>query len=142
MGTMATLDDVRAIALSLPDTDEVVDGHRGGAAWRTRNGVFVWERTAGKVDLAQLAALGRSWPDSIVVGVRTDGLDGRQALLETFPDAFFTIPHFDGYPAVLVRLDEIELDLLREIVTDAWLLRAPKRLARDWLAAHPPASEG
>jgi len=141
MGTMATLDDVRTIALDLPDTDEVVDGHRGGAAWRTRKGVFVWERGAGKTDLAQLAALGRSWPDGVVVGVRTDGLDGRQALLETFPDAFFSIPHFDGYPAVLVRLEQIDLDLLREIVTEAWLLRVPKRLAQEWLAAHPPSSE-
>ena len=142
MGIMAvTLEDVRAIALSLPDTHEVIDGHRGGAAWRTRAGLIVWERGPGRTDLAQLAELGRSWPNGPVVGVRTDGLHGRQALLETFPDSFFTIPHFEGYPAVLVRLDEIDSDLLREVVTDAWLLRAPKRVAQEWLAAHPPASE-
>jgi hypothetical protein len=138
---MASLDDVRAIALSLPETHEAVDGHRGGAAWRTGTGLFVWERGPGKADLVKLADLGRSWPESPVVGVRTDGLDGKQALLESFPDAFFTIPHFDGYPAVLVRLDRIDLDLLREVVTDAWLLKTPKRIAKEWLAAHPPRSD-
>ncbi|WP_243075800.1 MmcQ/YjbR family DNA-binding protein [Microbacterium sp. SS28] len=134
----ATLEDVRTIALALPEAAEVVDGHRGGAAWRTRAGLFVWERGPSKTDVAALAALGRTWPDGPVVGVRTDGLDGKQALLETFPAEFFTIPHFDGYPAVLVRLDAIDQDLLREVVTDAWLLRAPKRVAQEWLAAHPP----
>ena len=82
----------------------------------------------------------RSWPDGTVVGVRTDGIDGKQALLESFPHAFFTIAHFEGYPAVLVRLDTVDLDLLREVVTDAWLLRASKRAATEWLAANPPPS--
>jgi hypothetical protein len=138
----ATLDDVRALALSLPETYEAIDGHRGGASWRTRAGLFVWERGPGKTDLAQLAEQSRSWPNGPVVGVRTDGLDGAQALLESFPDVFFTIPHFEGYPAVLVRLEKIDLVLLREIVTDAWLLRAPKRIVREWLAEHPPMSGG
>lgn len=137
---MATIDDVRAIALSLPETHEKVDGHRGGAGWRTRDGLFVWERGPRRADLAALAELGRSWPEGPVVGVRTDGLDGKQALLESFPDAFFTIPHFDGYPAVLVKLDAIDSDLLREVVTDAWLLKAPKALAKGWLRDHPPVS--
>ncbi|MEU1971355.1 MmcQ/YjbR family DNA-binding protein [Microbacterium sp. NPDC019599] len=137
---MATLDDVRAIALGLPETREVVDGHRGGAAWRTRNGLFVWERAAGKADLARLATLGRSWPAGPIVGVRTDGLDDKEALLQSYPEVFFTIPHFDGYAAVLVRLEAIEPDFLREVVTDSWLLKAPARLAKEWLAAHPPAA--
>lgn len=138
---MATIDDVRAIALGLPETHEAVDGHRGGAGWRTRNGLFAWERGPSKADLAKLAALGRAWPEGPVVGVRTDGLDGKQALLESFPDAFFTIPHFDGYPAVLVRLEAIDAELLREVVTDAWLLKAPTALARAWLAENPPLAE-
>ena len=136
----ATIDDVRRIALGLPETIEVVGGQRGGAAWRTRSGLFVWERGPGRTDLAKLAELGRSWPDGTVVGVRTDGIDGKQALLESFPQAFFTIAHFEGYPAVLVRLDTVDLDLLREVVTDAWLLRASKRAATEWLAANPPPS--
>ncbi|MDY0908206.1 hypothetical protein [Microbacterium sp. CFBP9034] len=138
---MADLDDVRAIALALPATHEGVDGHRGGAMWRTTAGAFVWERGPGAADLAALEGLGRSWPEGLVVGVRTDGLDEKEALIETYPDAFFTIPHFDGYPAVLVRLDAVDLEQLREVVTDAWLLRAPKRVAREWLAEHGTADE-
>ena len=131
---MPTLEDVRAIALSFPETIEKVDGHRGGAGWRTPDGLFVWERGPSKADLAALARLDSTWPEGPVVGVRTDGLDGKQALLDTFPESFFTIPHFDGYPAVLVRLAAIDAELLREVITDAWILKAPKRLSRAWLA--------
>jgi hypothetical protein len=131
-----TIEDVRSIALGFPETTESIDGHRGGATWRTKNGAFVWERGPSKVDLEALAALDRSWPNGPVVGVRTDGLDGKEALLATFPDAFFTVAHFDGYPAVLVRLVEIPPDLLRETITDAWILKAPKRLSAAWLAGN------
>jgi hypothetical protein len=132
---MAGLDDVRAIALALPGVTEVVEGHRGGAGWRTKAGLFVWERGASGADETALAALGRSWPEGVVVGVRTDGLEGKEALLAALPDALFTIPHFDGYPSVLVRLDRVDPGLLAELVTDSWLLRAPKRVAAEWLAA-------
>ena len=134
---MPTLDDVRAIALGFPGVQEGVDGHRGGATWGTRAAGFVWERGPTGRDLELLAALGREWPAGDVVGVRTDGLPAKQALLETYPDAFFTIPHFDGYPAVLVRLDTVDLVQLREVITDAWLMKAPKRAAKAWLAQHP-----
>ena len=133
---MPTLDDVRKIALGLPETTETVEGHRGGASWRASGGTFVWERGPSKTDLATLDKLGRSWPDGPVVGIRTDGLDAKEAFLGAFPDAFFTIPHFDGYPAVLVRLDRIDSELLRETITDAWIVRAPQRLSRVWLAEH------
>lgn len=135
---MATLEDVRRIALSLPSTSERIEGHRGGASWRTGTGMFVWERPPGKTDLAQLEELGRSWPSGTVVGVRVDGPAAKEALLAAFPEVFFTIPHFDGYPAVLIRLDRIDLELLRETVIEAWLLRAPKRLGERWLAEHGP----
>ena len=135
---MATLDDVRSIALDLPGVVERVDGHRGGATWRTPAGAFVWQRGPSRRDLEQLDALGRSWPAGDVVGVRTDGLQVKEALLETYPDAFFTIPHFDGFPAVLVRLDTIAADHLREVITDAWLLKVTKRAGREWLDSHPP----
>ena len=138
MGAMATLDDVRAVALGFPGVLERVDGHRGGASWRTPAGAFVWQRGPSGRDLEQLEALGRMWPPGDVVGVRTDGAQVKEALLETYPDAFFTIPHFDGYPAVLVRLDGIDLDQLREVITDAWLLKVTKRVASEWLTAHPP----
>lgn len=133
---MPTLEDVRAIALGLPEAVEAIDGHRGGAVWRMKDGGFVWEREPSKADIVALEADGRTWPTGPVVGVRTDGLDGKEALLGSFPDAFFTIPHFDGYPAVLIFLDAIDADLLREVITDAWLLKAPRRLSKAWLAEH------
>ena len=136
---MATLDDVRAIAMGFPGAVERVDGHRGGASWRMPSGAFAWQRGPSGRDLEQLAELGREWPAGDVIGVRTDGLQVKDALVETYPDAFFTIPHFDGYPAVLVRLDAIDVDQLREVITDAWLLKVTKRAAEEWLAAHPPA---
>lgn len=139
MGAMADLDDVRAIALDLPGVVERVDGQRRAVTWRTSTGVFVWQRGPSGRDLEQLSAIGREWPDGEVVGVRTDGEQGKLALIETYPDVFFTIPHFDGYPAVLLRLDAIDAELLREVVTDAWLLKVTKKVANEWLAAHPPA---
>lgn len=137
---MATLDHVREIARSLPETVEVVEGHRGGAAWRTKNGLFAWERGPTKADLAALAALDRTWPDGVVVGIRTDGLEAKEALLASLPDVLFTIPHFDGYPALLVRLDSADRALLAELVTDAWLVKAPRALAKAWLAEHADLS--
>lgn len=78
----------------------------------------------------------RSWPDGPVLGVRVESLEEKAALLAAEPDALFSIPHFDGYPGLLVRLDAIDRDRLAEIITDAWLLRAPARIAKEWLAEH------
>ena len=136
---MATLDDVRAIAIALPGVIEKREGHRGGVAWRTRAGMIAWERPPGKADLATLQTAGGTWPDGVVLGVHTDGLDTKEALIESFPDVFFTIAHFDGYPAVLVTLESIERDQLVEVVTDAWLDRVPKTVASRWLAGHADA---
>ena len=81
-----------------------------------------------------LADLGREWPDGVILGIRVDGEQAKAAAIETYPDVFFTIPHFDGFPAVLTRLDAIDEQLLREMLTDAWLLRVPKTVATAWLA--------
>lgn len=139
---MPTIEDVRTLALSLPGAVERVDGHRGEATWRTKAGPFVWVRVPGKTDLAQLAELGRAWPEGPVIGVRVDGIGTKEALLGTLPAVFFTIPHFDGYPAVLARLDEIDDEQLREVVTDAWILRVPAKVAAAWLAQAAEASSG
>lgn len=135
---MATLDDVRRIALALPEATEQIGGHTGGASWRVRDKAFAWDRGPRASDLRQLEARGRSWPEGDVIAVRTEGLDVTDALLGSFPDVFFSIPHFDGFPAVLVRLDAIDLDQLEEVLTDGWLVRAPKRVADAWLSEHPP----
>lgn len=131
---MATIEDVRRIAMSFPRVAERSGGHNGGLAWRTSTGMLVWERPPRRHDLEQLAELGREWPEGAVVGIRVDGEQAKAAAIETYPEVFFTIPHFDGFPAVLTRLDAIDEQLLREMLTDAWLLRVPKTVATAWLA--------
>lgn len=131
---MATVDDVREIALALPGVAEVMGGHTGEAAWRLKSGQIAWLRGPTGADLRQLADLGRSWPQGPVLGVRVGSLEEKEALLAAEPGWLFTIPHFDGYPALLVRLDVIERDRLAEVLADAWLLRAPRTVAKAWLA--------
>jgi len=125
---MATFDDVRRIALGLPETNE--GRTRGNMFWRVRDKGFVWERPLRKTDLAMLAD---EAPEGPILGVRVEHLGAKEALLADDPAVFFTIPHFDGYPAVLVLLDIIELDELEEVIVDAWLARAPKRLAERYM---------
>jgi hypothetical protein len=127
---MANWDDVRRIALSLPETSEGVA--RRLRSWRVRDKGFVWERPLRRADLE---ALGGGAPDGPILGARVEHLVAKQALLADDPGVFFTTPHFDGYPAVLVRLDRIAADDLPEVVVEAWLARAPKRLAKAYLDA-------
>ena len=132
---MVSIEDVRTIALALPGAEESVSGHTGEAAWRLRSGQFAWLRGPSATDLRQLSELGREWPAGPVLAVRVADLEEKEALLAAEPDVLFTIPHFDGYPGLLVRLDGIERDRLEEIVTDAWLVRAPAKVAKEWLEA-------
>jgi hypothetical protein len=133
---MASWDDVRRIALALPETSE--QSSRGNAMWRVKDKLFVWERPLRGSDLR---ALGDAAPTGPILGVRVEHLGAKEALLADVPAVFFTTPHFDGYPAVLVLLAEIALDELEELIVEAWLCRAPKRLATAYLdAASPPTS--
>ncbi|MFV0434825.1 MAG: MmcQ/YjbR family DNA-binding protein [Leucobacter sp.] len=134
---MATLEDLRKIALGFPQVYEQLEGHRGGVTWRTKRGLIVWERSPSKTDIAQLAELGRTYPDGPVVGIHVDQ-DAKEALLGAYPDVFFTIPHFDGYPAVLARLEALDVGMLYELVAEAWLLRVPKSVAAKWLEEFAP----
>jgi hypothetical protein len=128
---MATWDDVRRIALALPETDEQTS--HGNAAWKVRDKAFVWERPLRKSDLR---ALGDSAPAGPILGARVEHLIAKEALLADNPDVFFTTPHFDGYPAVLVRLEPISLGDLEEVIVEAWLCRAPARLAKAYADEH------
>ena len=125
---MATWEDVRALALALPQTTEHVS--RGLASWRVRDKGFVWERPLRRADLE---ALGAAAPDGPILGASVEHLGAKEALIAAEPDRFFTTPHFDGYPAVLVRLDRIGRDDLEEVVVEAWLARAPKRMTTAYL---------
>jgi hypothetical protein len=125
---MASWDDVRRLALALPQTDERLS--RGNAQWRVSGKLFVWERPLRRSDLA---ALGDAAPDGPILGARVEHLGAKEALLADDPGVYFTTPHFDGYPAVLVRLEEIAPGELEELVVEAWLCRAPRRVAREHL---------
>jgi hypothetical protein len=127
---MASWDDVRRIALALPQASE--QSSRGNAMWRVKDKLFVWERPLRASDLR---ALGDAAPTGPILGVRVEHLGAKEALLADDPAVFFTTPHFDGYPAVLVLLEAIALDELEELIVEAWLCRAPKRVAKAYLDA-------
>jgi hypothetical protein len=124
---MATWDDVDRIVRTLPEAVA-----RGEHEWRVRDKLFAWERPLRRADLE---ALGGAAPEGPILAARVPDLGAREALLADDPDVYFTTPHFDGYPAVLVRLDRIPLPELTELLVEAWLGRAPKRLARAYLEA-------
>ena len=117
---MATRDDVRRIALSLPETAEdpngfkfLVDGKQFAWAWLDR------------VDPKRARV-----PNADVIAVRVGNEFEKETLIDMNSVVFFTEPHYDGYPAILVRLPAIDVDLLGVMLRDAWRLRAPKRLLR------------
>ncbi len=120
---MATWEDVRRIALALPETSERLS--RDLSQWRVKDKLFVWERPLRRADIE---ALGDNVPDGPILGARVEHIGAKEALLADEPDLFFTTPHFDGYPAILVRLDGITVENLDEVIVEAWLARAPKRL--------------
>jgi hypothetical protein len=120
---MATWDDVRRIALAQPEATEGVS--RGHATWLVKGKLFVWERPLRQSDRL---ALGAAAPDGPVLGARVEHLGAQEALLQDAPAIFFTTPHFDGHPAVLVRLDEIDTELLQEVIVEAWPARTPPRV--------------
>ena len=126
---MATWDQVRRYALALPGTSET--SSRGSAAWIVHKKFFIWERPLRKTDLA---ALGDAAPSGPILGVRTADLEMKEAILRGASHAVFTIPHFEGYPAVLVRLDAIAAKELERLIVEAWIARAPERAVRAYLA--------
>ena len=127
---MADWDDVRRLALALPETSERES--RGLRQWRVKDKLVVWERPLRRTDLE---ALGDAAPDGPVLGARVEHVGAKEALVADDPEVFFTTPHFDGYPAVLVRLDRIAVEDLDEVVVEAWLARAPARLVKAFLDA-------
>ena len=125
---MANWEDVRRLALALPDTSERLS--RDLRQWRVHDKLFAWERPLRRADLE---ALGHEAPDGPILAARVEHVGAKEALVADDPAVFFTTPHFDGYPAILVRLDRIGLDDLHELIVEAWLARAPKRLAKVYI---------
>jgi hypothetical protein len=118
---MADANDVRDIALALPD---VVEIESDGFDFRVANRGFVWsypERRPGKPRLIRI--------DIAVLFVGDEA--EKQALLLGEPEVFFTARSYDGWPLVMLRLAEVDVERLRELVTDAWRMRAPTRVDQD-----------
>ena len=122
----STIEDVAAIAGALP---EVVEGERHGArTWFVEKKAFLWERGYSKADLKRFGD--QKPPDGPLVALRTADLAEKEAILAAGEPGFFTIEHFNGYPAFLVQLKKVRKKALREAITDAWLATAPKRLTK------------
>jgi hypothetical protein len=133
---MASWDHVRRIVSRLPEVEECTS--HGHAAWSVRDKMFAWERPLRPSDIE---ALGDRAPKGAILGVRVAHLIAKEARLAAQPGVCFTTPHFDGYPAVLVHLGKIKAPDLAELLVDAWLSRAPKRLAKEYLAGETRSLE-
>jgi hypothetical protein len=126
---VARLDDAAQLALELP---EVTEGMRhGNRTWFVRGKAFAWERPFSKADLRRFGDAAP--PDGPILAVSVEDLGEKDAVLAAGIKGVFTIPHFDGYAAVLIQLKSIGKRALREAIVDAWLAVAPPRLADEHL---------
>jgi hypothetical protein len=133
---MATMADLDKLALAMPETTKEVS-EDGRPSYLVHGKMFCFHR--GRRPDAVDPGTGERMADVLMFRVEDEGV--KQLMLADPRGVFFTTPHFDGYPAVLMRiprLAEIDRDELRDIVVEAWMTRAQKRLAKRWLAENEP----
>jgi hypothetical protein len=123
------MEDVTEFACELP---AVTEGERhGNRTWFVSGKAFAWERPFSKADVKRFGD--GTPPDGPILAIRVADLDEKDAALAENPKAFFTIPHFDGYAAVLVQMRKVTRRALRDAITEAWLACAPDDLAEGHL---------
>jgi hypothetical protein len=127
--TVANLDDVARMALDLPEVTE--NERRGTRTWAVAGKTFAWERPFSKADIRRFGD--ETPPDGPILAVRVEDLGEKEAVLAANPGAFFTIPHFDGFSAVLIQVRDVADPALCDALADAWLACAPPKLADAYL---------
>jgi hypothetical protein len=131
---MPTIEDVARIAMELP---EVTEGERhGNLTWSVRGKAFAWDRPFSKADIRRFGDA--SPPAGPILAVSVADLAEKEAVLAGSSKSFFTIPHFDGYAAVLIRLRTVGKRALQDAIVDGWLACAPPELADEYLKDHGP----
>jgi hypothetical protein len=126
---VVSFDDVASLALELP---EVTEGSRhGNRTWLVNGKGFAWDRPFSKADIKRFGT--ETPPEGPILAVRVEDLAEKEAVLAAEPRAFFTIPHFEGYAAVLIRLPLVSRTSLRDALLDGWLACAPARLTKAYL---------
>lgn len=128
---MQTFDDVVGLVAELPEVNQGEEKHRGLRTWEVAGKAFAWERPFSKADIKRYGD--QRPPQGAILAIRTADQAEKEAILAEGKDGFFTIPHFNGYNAYLVQLDEVSAQDLREALVDGWLAMAPARVAEAFL---------